>query len=692
MSTPKFDDPEMQEIFEGFLVETKELLDNISQDLVILENQPEDLELINKIFRSFHTIKGTSSFMGVEKITEITHHSEDILNKLRREEFKVTQEIIDVLLIVHDFIENLIDSINTEQYDLIDYSSTLQTIEKIKENSVGNSSKEDMEIVQNNPFQSPVNNLSDVNSKPDSDNSLTNENLQNKSDETLNYVLNNTNIFLKNEDFTDEEIEILNKAFNDQNKTLTNESKSEHPDIRIQTLPNVEITESEVDVLTKKKAAENEFINPKGNLILTNKEVKKETSQKEIANTTKGHEQSSETLRVDVSRVEALMNLSGELVLGRNRLAQITERATKTLEDKDILHELAETTSQIDFITSEIQMAAMRMRMVQIGKLYLKAPRIVRDLSNEFNKKIKLILKGEETEIDKGIIEELNDPLVHMIRNACDHGIESPAERLASNKPEEGVIVLDAFQEGNNIVIKISDDGKGIDTEKLKAKAIEKNLITYEQSLQLSRRDTLQLIFAPGFSTATVVSAVSGRGVGMDVVITNIRKLKGMIDIETEVGRGTTFIIKLPLTLAIIQGLLVKVGSDTYVIPLSSVEEVVSIRKENISLVNQRETIRIRTNVLPLVSLREALKSSNNLSSGNGNGTSDSKGKYVVVVGIDIHRIGLVVEELLGQQEIVIKSIGEYLGQIPGIAGSTILGDGRVIMIIDIADLIENIK
>jgi two-component system chemotaxis sensor kinase CheA len=279
-----------------------------------------------------------------------------------------------------------------------------------------------------------------------------------------------------------------------------------------------------------------------------------------------------------------------------------------------------------------------------------------------------------------------------MIRNACDHGIESPAERLASNKPEEGVIVLDAFQEGNNIVIKISDDGKGIDTEKLKAKAIEKNLITYEQSLQLSRRDTLQLIFAPGFSTATVVSAVSGRGVGMDVVITNIRKLKGMIDIETEVGRGTTFIIKLPLTLAIIQGLLVKVGSDTYVIPLSSVEEVVSIRKENISLVNQRETIRIRTNVLPLVSLREALKSSNNLSSGNGNGTSDSKGKYVVVVGIDIHRIGLVVEELLGQQEIVIKSIGEYLGQIPGIAGSTILGDGRVIMIIDIADLIENIK
>jgi len=269
-----------------------------------------------------------------------------------------------------------------------------------------------------------------------------------------------------------------------------------------------------------------------------------------------------------------------------------------------------------------------------------------------------------------------------MIRNSCDHGIESPEERIENNKPEEGTITLDAYQDGNNIVIKISDDGRGIDPEKIKSKAIEKGMITAEQANQMTRRDILQLIFAAGFSTSSVVSAVSGRGVGMDVVITNIKKLKGIIDIDTEIGVGTTFTIKLPLTLAIIQGLLIKVDNETYALPLSSVEEVVAINKENINFINQKETIRIRQNILPLIRLNETLHTANI--------DKSLDKKYVVVVGLDIHRIGLVVDELLGQQEIVIKTIGEYLGHIPGIAGSTIMGDGRVIMIIDIGDLITH--
>jgi two-component system chemotaxis sensor kinase CheA len=253
------------------------------------------------------------------------------------------------------------------------------------------------------------------------------------------------------------------------------------------------------------------------------------------------------------------------------------------------VRDLIETTAQIDFVTSEIQAAVMRMRMVPIGKLYQKAPRIVRDLSKEFGKKINLIVKGEETEIDRGIIEELNDPLVHMIRNSCDHGIEPSEDRIRLGKPEYGTITLDADQEGNNMFLRISDDGRGMDPEKLKAKAIEKGILTPEQASQMSPREAFQLIFAPGFSTAAKVTAVSGRGVGMDVVRSNIQNLKGMIDIESEIGKGTTFIIKLPLTLAIIQGLLVKVQDETYALPLSSVVEVVAINTDSVYTVSHQE-------------------------------------------------------------------------------------------------------
>ncbi|HPP39647.1 MAG TPA: chemotaxis protein CheA, partial [Candidatus Kapabacteria bacterium] len=392
---------------------------------------------------------------------------------------------------------------------------------------------------------------------------------------------------------------------------------------------------------------------------------------------------SSDTIRIDVNRVEALMDLSGELVLGRNRLAQITEMVEQEFGKNEHVRDLIETTAQIDFVTSEIQAAVMRMRMVPIGKLYQKAPRIVRDLSKEFGKKINLVVKGEETEIDRGIIEELNDPLVHMIRNSCDHGIEPPEERIRIGKPEFGTITLDADQEGNNIVLRISDDGRGMDPEKLKAKALEKGIITHEQAAHMSAREAFQLIFAPGFSTAAKVTAVSGRGVGMDVVRSNIQNLKGMIDIESEVGKGTTFIIKLPLTLAIIQGLLVKVQDETYALPLSSVVEVVAINPDSVYTVSHQEVIRIRQEVIPILRLDRVL--------GVSNPREELDNRYVVNVGLGMQRIGLVVDELLGQQEIVIKSLGEYLGSITGVAGSTILGDGRVIMIIDVADLIQSI-
>lgn len=393
---------------------------------------------------------------------------------------------------------------------------------------------------------------------------------------------------------------------------------------------------------------------------------------------------SESTIRVDVQRLDELMNLVGELVLGRNRLSQINFRMNETLENNPMVKDLADTSSQIDLITTELQMAVMKTRMVQIAKVFNKLPRLVRDLSRELGKEIDLQMMGEETELDKSIIEEINDPLVHILRNAADHGIERPEERVKKGKEAKGRIVVKADHEGNHIAISIADDGKGIDPEKISAKAIEKGVITPEQAAEMSKREILNLIFAPGFSTAEKVSAVSGRGVGMDVVKTNITKLKGIVDIESETGQGSTIIIKLPLTLAIIQGLLVQSHAETFAIPLNSVLEVVRVRREDIKTVHGYEVISLRNTVLPLARLGQIF-SVDRLD-------QQAEWLYIVVVGLAEERLGIIVDSLLGQREVVIKSLGDYLGTIEGIAGSTILGDGKVIMILDVGQFMAMAK
>lgn len=653
MAGNMFEDPEMQEIFEGFLVESQELLDAINQDLMTIEEDPENQELLNQIFRSFHTIKGTSSFMGFNQIVDITHHAEDILNKLRRDEMSVNQDIIDVLLDVHDWIEKLMEHIQNQSDEEMDYSDTVDQLIQLKEGKTL-VTEEDAETVITDEEKKD----SGAEKSPEEEKSA------------VDQVLSNSEMIAQPGDFSDEEEALLQAAFAEVNKDF---SKSDTID---NALKNLESSKAEQPEAEKKETPEAQKNEEKKSekTPATQTKSKKQTTQAKSKVTT-------ETIRIDINRVETLMDLSGELVLGRNRLAQISEQLQNEYETNDHVRALEETTDSIDTITSDIQSAVMRMRMVPVGKLYQKAPRIVRDLSREFKKKIKLVVKGEETEIDRGIIEELNDPLVHMIRNSCDHGIEPPEEREKLGKPAEGTITLDAEQEGNNIVLTISDDGRGMDPEKLKAKALEKGLISNEQAMQMPEREVFQLIFAPGFSTAAKVSNVSGRGVGMDVVRTNIQELKGMVDINSELGIGSTFIVKLPLTLAIIQGLLVKVQKETYAIPLSAVVEVVAIDIKSVYSVNQQEVIRLRDEVYPIIRLDKALKI--------GETIEKLDNRNVVVVGFGMQRVGLVVDDLLGQQEIVIKSLGEYLGKLTGIAGSTILGDGRVIMIIDVGELIN---
>lgn len=633
-----FDDPEMVEIFEGFLVESNELLDNISQDLMIIESEPDNFDLINQLFRAFHTIKGTSSFMGFEEVTSITHHAEDILNKLRKNELTITQEIIDVLLNVHDWIRILIDKINNRDESPTDYSETVSALVRLKD---GKASSE----AATKPAASKKDN------EP--------------SNSSLDKVLNSKELISGSDDFNEDELALIQAAFLEVNAAMREE-------ITTTAAPANPPHEIEIPVQAQKPDIEPDTHHDTSAATGKSPQDSKDSQNPKAQN---------ETIRIEVNRIETMMNLSGELVLARNRLAQMTKYLEHEITNKTRRTELEETTAQIDFVTSEIQAAIMRMRMVQIGKLYQKAPRIVRDLSKEFSKKINLIVKGEDTEIDRGIIEELNDPLVHMIRNSCDHGIEAPDVRIAKGKSPDGTITLDADQEGNNIVLRISDDGAGMDPDKLKNKAIEKGLITPEQANQMSKEEAFQIIFMPGFSTAVKISNTSGRGVGMDVVRTNIVKLKGSIEIQSEIGVGSTFKIKLPLTLAIIQGLLVQVQDETYAIPLSSVEEVVAVEPGLVKTINQREVISIRNQVHPILRLDEVVKIKNP--------DKNLTNKYVVINAVGINRVGLVVDKLLGQQEIVIKSIGEYFGDVKGIAGSTILGDGRAIMILDVNEIVN---
>ncbi|HUX93295.1 MAG TPA: chemotaxis protein CheA, partial [Ignavibacteriaceae bacterium] len=390
------------------------------------------------------------------------------------------------------------------------------------------------------------------------------------------------------------------------------------------------------------------------------------------------------TIRVDVERLDELLNIASELVLGRNRLAQVNSEVALEYEGAKISRDLADATKQIDLMTNELQLVVMKTRMVKIGKVFNRFPRVVRDLARETEKEVNLIIKGEDTELDKTLIEEINDPLVHLIRNSLDHGIESPERRKTIGKNPIGTVILSAEQEGNQIIITIEDDGKGIDPDFIKEKAIQKGLITKEKAKELTRQEAYNLIFMPGFSTAEIVTNVSGRGVGMDVVKTNVTKLRGIISIESVIDKGTKIIVKLPLTLAIIPGMVVKVNSETVVIPLNSVIEVLRVHTEDIYSVNQHDVIRRRDDVIPLVAIDTLLYN-------DCKDNSDRIWQYIVVVGLAERVFGIKVDELCGQKEVVIKSLGSYLGNINGIAGSTIMGDGTVVMIVDINELINKI-
>ncbi len=596
-------DCEDQELLDGFLAETTELLEKLDDDLITLEKSSDDTELMNRIFRSIHTIKGASSFLGFDLLVKVAHKTEDVLNRLRKGELVVTPEIMDVILEATDLVKLLVSDIKAGDIQERETEGTISKLLPFLAEATGASQPAPVAAKQQEQPAASVEAAAAPSTATDS-------------------------------------------------SAAPEEAAESSPAPHPAAVP-VPVPKAAAEASPKKTAIPPKQVEGKGDDLSDNT-----------------------TVRVDVKRLDDLMNQVGELVLERNRMIQINQDLQQSdVNRADFNEEFGKLTKRMSFVTSELQMQVLKMRMIPVEKVFKKFPRIVRSMSRDLGKEVDLQIVGEETELDRSVVDEIGDPLIHLIRNAMDHGLETPDERLAAGKSRSGTLVLAAIHEGNQIIISIKDDGRGIDTERVGRKAIEKGLITEEQFTAMGQREVFDLLFLPGFSTKEKATDLSGRGVGMDVVKTNIKKLNGLIEIKSSKGHGSEFILRLPLTLAIIQSLLVEVVGEIYSIPLSSVLETIRVDQRQFHLIGGQEVLKLRDIVLPLIRLQRVFNV-------QPHGEADDF-CYVVVVGAAEKRMGLVVTRLVGQQEVAIKSLGNYLANIPGIAGSTILGDGRVALIID---------
>lgn len=584
-------------LLQEYLTECDELLQRLDQDLVALETAADDEKILNRIFRAFHTIKGTSGFMGFNQIVELTHHAEDVLNLLRKGERKVTRRAMDVLLSVLDQLRHMQNDVRNNTPRVYELGTLLGNLRQLQEGA------ED--------------------ARP-----------------TVGEILVAQRVITHQE-----------RAAALQESVLADKKLGQ--------------------VLVEQKLASESQV--------------REALQQQAA--PDARTATSRTIRVDVTKLDALVNLVGELVLERNRLTQLQrDLDLRRISGDKFEDAFAQATARLTFITEELQSASLKTRMVPIDMTFRRFPRLTRDVSLSLGKEVDLIIRGEDTELDKTVVEEIADPLVHLLRNALDHGIELPDVREAHGKPRKGTVALEARQEGDHIIVQVSDDGAGIDPQKIGRKAVEKGLMQADRIQSMTRSEMLELVFLPGFSTAEKVSDVSGRGVGMDVVRTNIERLNGVIEIESEVGRGSKVTLRLPLTLAILPALLVQVSQETYAVPLRSVLEAVRVHPTELHMVEGSEILRLRDRVLPVQRLRRVF-GVEGAAAGSAQESEKTSGSdeplCIVVIAVGEKRYGLVVDALLGQEETVIKPLSSYLRKVPGLSGATIGGDGHVRLIID---------
>jgi two-component system, chemotaxis family, sensor kinase CheA len=682
-----------------FLEETDDILQTLDEDIIKLEKEDQKDDIIQRVFRAAHTLKGSSGMIGHIRMAEVTHAMENLLDKIRNKKMILNPNIVDLLLHSLDILKVLRTEINQEEDSDIDISIIVKRINEVIENPNSQNSA----VVKNNCNYSG--------------NKDSNETSINIDESTLaqisNAIESGLNPYSIKVTFNKDSIwkavrclQILNEL-NGIGKTLF--SKPSSQEIEAENV-NEELflilcTESGEDIIqnTVTKIEEVDHIeiasfdlNQNASINNCDTEIQEQTdNQNTMHDENVDRNKSSDipvidktealkSVRVDVKLLDKLMNMVEELVIDRSRISQVGRELESRYQSDLLVGDLQETSNHIVKVINELYQDIMKVRMLPISIVFNKFPRLVRDLSQKQQKDINFSISGADTELDRNIIEQIRDPLIHLLRNAVDHGIESKEERKAQNKPEKAEILLSAKQEEGHILIVLEDDGKGIDTEKIKASAIKKGIITPESANTISHDEILDLIFAPGFSTADKITEISGRGVGLDIVRNNIEKLNGSVHLSTQINKGTIFTVKLPLTVAVFRGLMISIADSIFIIPMSSVIETKKIQPGDISTVLGESVMRLRDDIIPIIPIEKLLKEQINKTSNEEN--------YVVVVKSGDRLAGIIVQHLLEQQEFVIKPLGGFLGELKGIAGASILGNGHTALILDIPTIMRMVK
>ncbi|MGC9006609.1 MAG: chemotaxis protein CheA [Sulfurihydrogenibium sp.] len=646
---------EIREIFNEFVIEASEHLDNLESVLLELERDPENNDLINSAFRSMHTLKGGAGFLGLTKIVEVAHKAEDILGKVKENKMKLNSEILDVLLQTIDYIKSAISYYKNGE----EPEEPTEIISKLSE-ILGEKQKQ----TKTNEEELTLDRLLDK------------YGLSNLKGLSLEEILEELVLMPPNK---------RPKEIIDYIENLINGPQKEKPaPVDVVTKVEEETTKKmlemvEEEITEKDLKASEETLNQQGKKV---EEVKTSINQKEDKKPQKPQKKDEDerVLRIDVQKIENLMNLVGELVLDRNRLIRTVQDLVQNMPTNKYIEELEAVASSIDKVVGDLQLAVMKTRMQPVKRLFQKFSRVVRDLSKLVGKEVNLIIEGEDTEMDKSILEKLEEPLVHLIRNALDHGLETPEERIRLGKPPVGKLILRAYYQGDRVYLEVEDDGRGIDPAKVAQKALEKGLITKEQLEKMTEKEILQLVFIPGFSTKDKVSEISGRGVGMDAVMNMVINFRGTIDIWSEKGKGTKISMAFPLTVGIIRSLLVSVSGRRFAIPIFLVTEIISVENATIQKLSGREVLLLREKSLPLINIYDLLK------------VPPCEIGYIIVCLIGNQRIAFTVEDLYGDEEIVVKPLGKIFGNLHGISGATITGDGKIVLILDIVELLKNIN
>ncbi|MGB8452118.1 MAG: chemotaxis protein CheA [Anaerocolumna sp.] len=702
---------DVSQYLEIFIDETKEHLQSLNQQLLVLETEPENTETINEIFRAAHSLKGMAGTMGYKRMQRLTHDMENVFSEIRNGKMSVTADLVDVLFKGLDALEAYLSNIQesadegTEDYeDIINQLNTILDIGLGKE-TVKTAQKDTADV--NVSAASNATTAGTVEGTALKYKNLTIADYEKRAiSKAEGMGIDAFGITVYIQDYcilkaaraflVFKALEELGDVIKSQPEVQDIEDEKFDLDFSVIILSNVGIEKlkssimnvSEIkDVIVEKIIVDkNEVMD-----LAEDNNTASEAKQEKVSNssaltgksvsTTAAKQQAAKpvvnrSVRVDIEKLDVLMNLVSELIIAKNGLVSISANEKNTKSESGFNEQI----EYLERVTTNLHESVMKVRMVPIESVVNRFPRMIRDLSKKLNKKMELYMTGEETELDRTVIDEIGDPLMHLLRNAADHGLESNEERAAAGKPLVGSIFLDAYQDGNNVVIEVRDDGGGINVENVKKKAVEKGTITSEQAELMTDKEVIDLLFRPSFSTAEVISDVSGRGVGLDVVKTKIEALGGDIEAKTKLGEGSNFIIRLPLTLAIIQALMVELGSEKYAIPLGSIQTIEDVMNSDIKYVHSKEVINLRGTVIPLIRLDKLLAVPDT--------DKQQENLTVVIVSKGDRLAGIVVDDLIGQQEIVIKSIGKYINNNKIIGGATILGDGEVALILDVNTLV----